>query len=189
MSIYRILGSKIFECSSGHLFNAQIQYEYSNKKTWFEVTQKGGEWIPPHDRTGRTFLPMCPECGEALSCDEMTVVSENRVKNVHVPDTEAAAVAIHPVTGEAVFCFERPDSPMPETYRQEGFTKVQFNHYRDLERFNRERGLVSDIEGDWSKEGEGFFEEDLKKRRKLESEHRERYLEEREKAKKAGLIP
>lgn len=120
-----------------------------------------------------------PSLGERCEC------GPRNVRNAQVGENEATAVAIHPVTGEPVFCFnEDPTAPMPEVYAKEGFEKVQFHHYRDLDKWCKENGFVNDgIEG-YHKD-DGYFEEDYSKRQKVEKERVERYLEEREKARKA----
>lgn len=187
MGHFRVLGSQTFTCPNNHEFRSQMSYDYSTKQTMFEVTYKSGEWVAPADRTPRTFLPVCPEpdCGEACSFEGVTVGGHGRTHNVQVGEKEATAVAIHPTTGEVVYCFGRPDAPMPDTYKREGFQKVQFHHYHDLQRFCRQQGVVNDIEGDWHQDGEGFFEDDLKERRKKEKMQYEQYMEEREKVRKA----
>lgn len=185
MSIYRVLPSRDFKCENEHEFRALVLYEYSTKKAWFEVTYAGNQFIEPVDRAPRSALPICPVCQAACSFEDMIVVgNESKLKNVCVTDKEAAAIAIHPVTGEEMYCFDRPDAPMPKHLAAEGYVKVQLNSFKALERFCRERGVVNDIEGDWKHE-DGYFQEDLARRRKIEREQRERYMEERDKVRRA----
>lgn len=186
MSVYRVLNSREFVCSTGHEFKTGVMYEYSTKRVWFEPIYTGKTWIPPLERQGKAVFPVCPECKEVVSHDNITIndVRKGGTGNVHVPDSEAAAIAVHPLTGEEVYCFDRPNAPLPEVWKKEGFVKMTFNHYKDLERHCRERGMVNDIEGDWAHD-EGYFEEDLARRQKIYKEQRERYMEEREKVMRA----
>lgn len=126
----------------------------------------------------------CPECGKPAMFN-LVSVGRSIVRNAQVGEREASAVAIHPVTGEVVYCFgDDPAKPLPEEWKKEGFEKKQFHSFKELEKFCRERGQVNDIEGDWHKD-DGYFEEDLARRRKQWSEERKRYMEEREKVKAA----
>lgn len=68
--------------------------------------------------------------------------------NAQVGEKEASAVAINPLTGDVSYCFDRPDRPMPPLYANQGYVKVQFPHFRDLERFCRSQGVVNDLETD-----------------------------------------
>ena len=132
---------KTFECPNDHTFKALV--EYADRKATFKP-------ISIYENGDRTLLygtpmplPVCPACS--------TVAEEKgfrRGKNQQVSEKEASAVAIHPQTGEVVYCFSRPDAPMPEMYKNEGFEKVQFQSYKSLENFCRERGRglhVSDV--------------------------------------------
>lgn len=105
----------------------------------------------------------------------------NNFTRAQVGEKEATAVAIHPGTGEVVYCFgDDPAKPLPEQWRNQGFEKKQFHSFRELQKFCRATGQVNDIEGDWHKD-DGYFEEDLSRRRKIEKEQRERYMDERQK--------
>ncbi len=182
MPTFRVRGTHEYNCSNGHQFRACAMYEYAAKTTVFEVVELEHKWVPTGERPARTYLPVCPTCEEAQSFEANQVVATGRAAHhVQVSDEEAAAFAINPKTGEEIYCFQRPDAPMPEVYRQEGFVKVQLKSFKDLQQHCRERGMVNDIEGDWHQEGEGFFEEDYAKREKKSKEFEERYMEEREK--------
>ena len=131
---------------------------------------------------GRALQP-CPY----PTCNPRPIRRWNRGRfvNCQVGEKEASAVAIHPVTGEEVYCFgDDPSKPLPEQYAKEGFEKVSFNHFRDLEKFCRERGMVNDIEGDWHKD-DGYFEEQQSRSDKQHSEQMRAYKAEREKVKRA----
>lgn len=120
-----------------------------------------------------------PSIGERCEC------GPRRVYNAQVGENEATKVAIHPVTGEIVYCFnENPNAPMPEVYKKEGFVEKSFVHYRELDKFCKENNLVNDAVEGYHKD-DGYFEEDLARRQKEEKQRVERYLEEREKARKA----
>lgn len=181
MATYRVLPSRDFTCPADHTFRTSVMYEYSGKQIWFEVVSNAGTWVEPAARPPKTVMPICPVCSEPCSYDNV-VFNEQPSKgtgNVQVPDSEAAAVAVHPQTGEVVYCFDRPDRPLPAVWKEQGFVKQQFNHYKDLERFCRQTGQVNDIEGDWAHDG-GFFEEDLARRKKIEAQRLEQYMDERE---------
>lgn len=186
MSVYRILGSEDYTCPSGeHTFRACAQYDYSSKKITFEATWSNGTWLSPEQRKPATYLPVCPTCGEACSFEGLIVEKNGRTHNVQVSEAEAAAVAMHPVTGEVVWLTGDPTAPLADSYRREGFEKVRFHHFHDLQRFCREHGVVNDLEGDYHPDGDGYWEEKYAERSKKEREQRERYLEEREKVKEA----
>lgn len=100
---------------------------------------------------------------------------QRRFFNAQVAANEAAAVAVHPVTGETVYCFTDPNGDMPEQYRREGFVKQQFHSARELEKFCRERGLVNDIE--YGNKHDGAFEYSQKVKAEREEERREKMAE------------
>lgn len=121
------------------------------------------------------------ECEEYPGCGR----ENRRVRSAQVGENEATSVAIHPVTKEVIYCFnEDPTAPMPEAYAKEGFEKQQFHHYRDLKKFCDDNGLVNDMVEGYHKD-DGYFEENLANRKKAEKEKVERYMEERDKVRKA----
>ena len=184
MAHFRVLNTRTYTCPAEHEFRACAMYSYDSQQILFEVTEQGKKWIDPSVRPARTYLPTCSECGGHADYEGMTVGEERIRLNVQVGESEATAVAIHPVTGEAVYCFQRPDAPMPELYRQEGFEKVQFRHLSDLRNFCKQRGVVNDMVEGYHRD-DGFFEEEHAKEEKQYKENMERYMEEREKVKKA----
>lgn len=176
---------RYFVCPEAHRFMAAV--EHSAGTTKFKAVRLYAHNNPFMLSVSTDIdapampLPVCPTCASVATEEG---AARRRGPAAQVGHGEAAAIAIHPTTGEQVFCFEKPDSPMPERYRKEGFQKVQFHHYRDLERFCRNNNLINDLEGDWHQE-DGFFEEDLAKREKQRKEQYERYMEEREKVRKS----
>lgn len=134
----------------------------------------------------RYVFQWCHECGEVEpypACVPTSMVGRE-VKNAQVSENEASKVAIHPVTGEVVYCFSKPGDVMPQRYKDEGFEEKSFTSYRELERFCRKNNLVNDIEGDWH-HNDGYIEENQKKRDKAEKARYEQYMDEREKVLKA----
>jgi hypothetical protein len=182
MARYRLFNRE-YRCEDEHQFTASIRYEYKDRTTEFQVRPKNpdlsrGTWADPWLK-----FPVCPEC-EKIVVTPPLVNGEVVRRNVHVPDSEASAVGIHPVTGDITYCFDKPGQPLPKHWADLGYQKVTFNHYADLQRFCRQTGNVNDIEGDWAHD-EGYYEEQREIREKVERERRERYLEEREKVMKA----
>jgi hypothetical protein len=102
-------------------------------------------------------VPACPDCSTDERLAVMDDVSIRSARNQQIDPREAAAVAIHPKTGEVVYCFDTPTRDMPAQYRNEGFQKVQFHTARALEQFCRERGLVNDAE--YGNKHDGYHEE------------------------------
>lgn len=103
--------------------------------------------------------------------------------NAQVSASEAAAVAVHPKTGEVVYCFLNPSDPLPERYAAEGFEKQQFQSLSSLRQFCNQRGLVNDIEYD--NPHDGYHEEQLRERERIESQRGESYRRERDLAQRA----
>lgn len=68
-----------------------------------------------------------------------------RISAAQVGEKEATAVAVHPGTGEVVYCFDRPDAPMPESYAREGFEKKQFHSIHELRSFCKSQGVLNDV--------------------------------------------
>ena len=99
----------------------------------------------------------------------------NVLHNAQVGADEAAAVAVHPETGEVVYCFTDPRNPMPSRYAEQGFVKQQFHSGRQLEAWCKARGLVNDMS--YGNKHDGAFEESQKKKSVLEAERRERQAE------------
>jgi hypothetical protein len=83
------------------------------------------------------------------SCVNCRASARRRCYNAQVPESEAATVAVHPTTGEVVYCFDRPDRPMPPQYAAEGFEKRQFQSLAALDKFCTDRGLVNE-KAHWS---------------------------------------
>lgn len=60
-------------------------------------------------------------------------------------ESDCAAVAIHPVTGDPIFCFMRSTDPLPERYRRLGYEKRIFRSVSELRRWCASKGLVNEI--------------------------------------------
>lgn len=79
----------------------------------------------------------------------------------HAPSmhsSEVATVWEHPGTKQVRYP-DRNDRPMPTRYRQQGFERRELKTLREVERFERERGVQS--EAAWFNRGSGrsFLEE------------------------------
>lgn len=78
------------------------------------------------------------------------------------PQTSSGVAAVHPSertvvyknpqTGEVAYP-GRADEIMPARYRVRGFQRVEFEHARDLEKFEKETGTIN--EGLWYNSGSG----------------------------------
>jgi hypothetical protein len=71
---------------------------------------------------------------------------------VTVNQKERTVIYQHPITGEVAYP-GRADVPMPAHYRNAGFQRVEFEHARDLETFERTTGTVN--EALWFNSGNG----------------------------------
>lgn len=100
-----------------------------------------------------------------------------RFRNAQVGASEAAAVAVHPGTGEVVYCFANPTDPLPERYARAGFEKQQFHSLSSLRAFCNARGLVNDIEYD--NPHDGMTEESMRTREEWERGKASKYQRER----------
>jgi hypothetical protein len=104
-------------------------------------------------------------------------------------DPHATAVAIHPVTGDPVFCFTRSTDPLPERYRRLGYEKYVFRTVSELRRWCASKGLVNDIT-EYDSGYEGFDDEVRKAAEQKEQQWLESYKRERQLAAKAlGVGP
>ena len=113
----------------------------------------------------------CPYSACPSNVKQSTGQWRYRYRNQQVGDNEATAIAIHPVTGEKVYCFDSPDREMPEHYRKEGFVKHQFKSFRELQKFCKDNGVVNDIE--YGNKHDGYSEEMARVRRHREEEKRD----------------
>ena len=59
---------------------------------------------------------------------------------------------MNPQTG-AVAYPPRNDSPMPERYRRQGYERREFEHLREVEAFEKEKGVIN--EKAWFNSGNG----------------------------------
>jgi hypothetical protein len=104
--------------------------------------------------------------------------------NARVSSSEATAVAIHPITGDPIFCFARPSDPLPERYRRLGYEKRQFHSIHELRRWCASKGLTNDVT-DYDQPHEGFMEDAWKQQEEADRRWRETYARERELAARA----
>lgn len=156
---------RLFRCGPGHQVRCSVESEGS------AVTYRAFAVIE-HDiflkqvrrrvDAPRLPLPVCPECGNALD-----QIDGETPTNAQVAEQEAAAVAVHPKTGDVSFCFPTPDSPMPALYASQGYVRVKFKSFHALQAFCRARGLVNDVETDFSLKDADAFERSMKDRRKV----------------------
>lgn len=129
----------------------------------------------------RYVFQWCTLCRKVENYPACVPVSmQGRPRNAQVGENEASKVAIHPQTGEVVYCFTKPGDVMPQRYKDEGFEEKSFTSYRELERFCRQNDLVNDIEGDWH-HNDGYGEEMQRIKDKSEKQRYEKYMDEREK--------
>jgi hypothetical protein len=143
-----VIVNRKFRCTSdaAHEFYATVESSDANSSTYRAYRRASDNGDSKYYATEQPSMPFpyCSDCGfVAVDAD----LRASRV-NAQVADSEASAIAIHPVTGEVSYCFDRPDREMPALYRDQGYVKVQHKSYRDLERFCRSRGVVNDIETD-----------------------------------------
>lgn len=73
-----------------------------------------------------------------------------RTATVH--PSERTVIWQDPKTGQVAYP-PRNDSPMPERYRTAGYQRVEFEHARDVERFEKEKGVRN--EKLWYNSGNG----------------------------------
>ncbi len=104
--------------------------------------------------------------------------------NVRVSEREATAVAIHPLTGDPVFCFASPTDPLPERYRRLGYEKRQFHSIHELRAWCRSKGLVNDVL-EYDQAYDGYSEEVARQQEEADRRWLERYRKERELAARA----
>lgn len=94
-------------------------------------------WIEPmHDCGGRFEILWTPTVRHDAS----------------VYTTERSVVYEDPKTGEIVYP-ARADVPMAERYRKRGFQRIEFEHGRDLEKFEKSHNVAN--EGYWYNSGNG----------------------------------
>ena len=104
--------------------------------------------------------------------------------NAQVSEREATAVAIHPVTGDPIFCFAKPTDPLPERYRRLGYEKRQFRSLHELRRWCASKGLTNDIT-DYDQNYEGFMEAAQAEQEAADKKWADTYRRERELAARA----
>lgn len=134
-------------------------------------------------------IPCGAGCGNPARILTIGAGDNSRRHYAQVGAGEAAAVAVHPKTGEVVYCFANPGDPLPKRYAKAGFEKQQFHSLHALRSFCKSRGLVNDIEYD--NPHEGYGEEVQRKREEAERDSRKTgYWKAREEAaREMGLDP
>lgn len=117
-------------------------------------------------------------------------MTDRPFRTARVSSREAAAVAIHPVTGDPIFCFARPTDPLPDRYRRLGYEKKQFHSIHELRRWCASKGLVNDIT-EYDNPDAGGYDDEVRERQEAEDRKwMETYKRERELAARAvGVGP